>query len=132
MARIEQLPEITDHVLSGLRADDSMKHSIYQKAAGMADTVEKRTSRFPLIALCAISAVMVAVFVLLGNVKPLSGNSSDDQKGVQIQTISAGVTLTESPVNEDNTEEDSDPDENDQSDSEDTIPSESEPEDKIQ
>ena len=107
---LEQLPEVTDHVLSGLQADESLKHRIYQKAAGVTDVPERKISRIPLIALCAISAVMIGVFVLLGNVAPLSSSSPDARDSVQIQTISAGVTLTESPVSESTQDEDTEED----------------------
>ena len=103
--KLEQLSEITDHVLSGLQADESLKHRIYQKAADISEMPEKKISRMPLIALCAISAVMIGVFVLLGRVTPMSGNPNDEQQSVRIQTISAGVTLTESPIEEEENKE---------------------------
>ena len=33
MSKLEQLPQITEQLLDGLRADDMLKHRIYQKAA---------------------------------------------------------------------------------------------------
>ena len=100
MSRLDQLPEITDSVLSGLHADDSLKYRIYQKAASAGpDADRKKTSRVPLAALCAISAVMIAVFVFLGRIMPLSGSSPSAQPALtavqdaelsHMQTINAG------------------------------------------
>jgi hypothetical protein len=104
MSKLDQLPEITDHVLSGLRADDSLKYRIYQKAAKPSSSSVK-ASRKPLAAaLCAISAVMIAVFMLMG---PLMGRNtaspdavtkSESTPATQIQTIQAGSELDQSPV----------------------------------
>ena len=119
MSRLEQLPEITEHVLSGLRAGDDLKHRIYQQAAGLSDAPKKKMSRLPLAALCAISAVMVAVFILLSRVTPLNGSSaqtgqtmSATQMSPQIETISAGGHLEEPPAGQTEKEDEKDsPDE---------------------
>ena len=101
MSRLDKLPEITDHVLSGLRADDSMKYRVFQKAAGTSDTKKKQSSHLPLAALGAISAVMIAVFVLLA---PLASQNkldvSENYATVEINQIPAGTVLPESPVRE--------------------------------
>lgn len=111
MNRIDQLPEITEHVLSGLQADDSLKHKIHLKAAGIsAGTEEKKTSRLPVAALCAISAALIAVFVLLF---PLSRNGvtgnqptvSGGYESIGINSIPAGTVLPESPVSNNHEEE---------------------------
>ena len=130
MSRLDQLPEITDHVLSGLRADNSLKHRIYQKAAGVSDAPEKKSARLPLAALCAISAVMVAVFALLiplSRQKTISGNTDIAYDSPDISSVSAGAVLTSSPVKEstenESMTEDSDirNDENEEADSEQDI-----------
>ena len=107
MSRLDQLPEISEQMLSGLRADDALKHRIYRKAAGIADTPEK-TSRIPLAALCAISAVMIAVFALLIPFSRQNGNSlpgdqlssSGSYESADFSSMSAGTVLPESPVKE--------------------------------
>ena len=108
MSRLDQLPEISEQMLSGLRADDALKHRIYRKAAGIADTPEKKPSRIPLAALCAISAVMIAVFALLIPFSRQNGNSlpgdqlssSGSYESADFSSMSAGTVLLESPVKE--------------------------------
>ncbi len=105
MSKLDQLPEISDYVLSGLRADESLKYKIYQKAAGISQSEETKPSRRPLAALCAISAVMIAVFVLLipltqQKSAPLSkSDQSSDYETMEISSIPAGTVLPDSPVN---------------------------------
>lgn len=105
MNRLEQLPEITDSVLSGLRADDALKHRILQKAVDTPAPAETRSSRRPLVALLSLSAAMIAVFVLLGTVSPVSRDSSlsvaasqPESFSDQIHTISAGERRSGSPI----------------------------------
>ena len=78
---------------------------IFQKAAGESCTEGRKTSRLPLAALCAISAVMVAVFALLIPVTQRKDISADRQKAsgyesLEISHIPAGTVLPESPVTE--------------------------------
>lgn len=98
MSKLDQLPQISAHVLNGLRADENLKSRIYQKAA-QTDAASSRTAprRRTLIALCSLSAVMIAVFVLLGALSP-DRRMSDSPAAVQMQTVSAGEHLDESPV----------------------------------
>ena len=100
MSRLDQLPEITDHVLSGLRADDSLKYRIYQKAAEQSGERARKSSRLPLAALCAISAVMIALFVILNPMISRNADGSRDVTAGQMHTILAGGELDESPVSE--------------------------------
>ena len=108
MSRLDQLPEISDHVLSGLRADDSLKYRIYQKAAAPSGQKAQKNSRLPLAALCAISVVMIALFVILNpmitrnNPTQTAVTASQDTPASQIQTIQAGAELDESPIDEKN------------------------------
>ena len=102
MSRLDQLPEITDHVLSGLRADDALKHRIYQEAA-QDGTPREKASRRPLIALCTLSAAMIAVFVLLGRIGPLSRKQEPEEgapmsAAQQMETITAGERRNVSPI----------------------------------
>ncbi len=121
MSRIDRLPEITDHVLSGLRADESLKYRIYQKAADTASGKERKSFRLPLAALCSISAVMIAVFVLLGQLVPFGGNtpaapsaSSSYESGLSsFGTGQMGSELTKSPVDDRDADKDDTPTEND-------------------
>lgn len=108
MSRLDQLSQITDHVLDGLRADDSLKHRIYQKAAQSDISSSRRLSRRgTIIALSAVSAVMIAVFVLLGQISssgPTTDNSAavsrtaDATDIVMIETVTAGEHRTSSPI----------------------------------
>ena len=108
MSRLDHLPEISEQMLSGLRADDALKHRIYRKAAGITDTPEKKSSRIPLAALCAISAAMIAVFALLIPFSRQNGNSlpgeqqaaSGSYDPAEFNSMSAGTVLPESPVKE--------------------------------
>lgn len=127
MSRLDQLPEITDHVLSGLRADDSLKYRIYQKAAGASENRERKSYRLPLAALCAISAVMIAVFVFLGRVSPIAGGSdssrlditaSQETESSHVKTINAGGEFENSPLKNESENEKASSSEN-QEDSED-------------
>lgn len=97
MNRLDNLPEITDQVLSGLRADDSLKYKIYQKAAG--ESSEKKASfRLPLAALCAISAVMIAAFVLLTSLTRQGSSDTQNYESANISSMPAGAVLTSSPM----------------------------------
>lgn len=126
MSRIDQLSEITDHVLSGLQADESLKYRIYQKAADPSAGKERKSLRLPLAALCSISAVMIAVFVLLGQFIPFSGNTpaapsapTSYESGLSsFGSGQMGSELTDSPVDGQDADKDADkteePEENDQ------------------
>ncbi len=122
MSRLDQMPEITEHVLSGLRADDSMKFRIFQEAAGISGQPLSRKSHRPLVAaLCAVSALMIVLFVLIN---PLVNTKKESQSSAysaqnsttsQIQTIQAGSELDESPVISDHEKESSPEEEKDDS-----------------
>ena len=86
MNRIERLPEITDHVLSGLVADDQLKHRILLSSA--AKIPDRKVSLRTVIALCSLSAVLILLCVFVIR----SGNSGD------LQVISAGSRHSSPPV----------------------------------
>ncbi len=93
MDRLDKLPEVSDQVLSGLRADDRLKYKILQKATEPEAEKHPLGFRKPVIALSALTAVMVAVFALMAPISPSSAPSE------RIHTISAGNIVPESPVN---------------------------------
>ena len=59
--RLCRLPEISDHVLSGLKADEALKHKILLSVAS--DCKKRKTSLRTVIALCCLSAVLVLLCV---------------------------------------------------------------------
>ena len=63
MSRIEQLPEVTEQVLSGLQAGDELKSRIYRKALEPDSRPSRGSMRIPMIALCSLSVVMIALHV---------------------------------------------------------------------
>ena len=93
MSRIEQLPEVTEQVLSGLQAGDELKNRIYRKALEPDSVPARRSVRVPMIALCSLSVVMIALVAVLGQVRSLNDSDTAD-----IRTITAGARRIESPV----------------------------------
>ena len=93
MSRIEQLPEVTEQVLSGLQAGDELKNRIYRKALEPDSRPSRRSVRVPMIALCSLSVVMIALVAVLGQVHPLNDSDAAD-----IRTITAGEHRVASPV----------------------------------
>ena len=93
MSRIEQLPEVTEQVLSGLQAGDELKNRIYRKALEPDSVPSRRSIRVPMIALCSLSVVMIALVAVLGQV-----HSLNDSDAADIRTITAGARRIESPV----------------------------------
>jgi len=93
MSRIEQLPEVTEQVLSGLQAGDELKSRIYRKALETDSVPSRRSVRVPMIALCSLSVVMIALVAVLGQVRSLNDSDAAD-----IRTIAAGAHRIESPV----------------------------------
>lgn len=106
MNKLEQLPEITDSLLSGLRADDVLKHRILQKAVETPSSAPRSSSRRPLFALLSLSLTMIALFVALGTLHPVSVDSqvsavsaaSQDSFSDQMHTITAGIRRASSPI----------------------------------
>ncbi len=93
MTRIEQLPEVTEQVLSGLQAGDELKSRIYRKALEPDSVPSRRSIRVPMIALCSLSVVMIALVAVLGQV-----HSLNDSDAADFRTITAGARRIESPV----------------------------------
>ena len=84
--RLRRLPEISDHVLSGLKADEALKHKILLSVAS--DCKKRKTSLRTVIALCCLSAVLVLLCVFTLDSKPKE----------DIQVISAGSRHSSPPV----------------------------------
>ena len=93
MSRIEQLPEVTEQVLSGLQAGDELKSRIYRKALEPDSRPSRGSMRIPMIALCSLSVVMIALVAVLGQV-----HSLNDSDPADFRTIAAGEHRFASPV----------------------------------
>ena len=93
MSRIEQLPEVTEQVLSGLQAGDELKSRIYKKALEPESRPSRGFARAPMIALCSLSVVMIALVAVLGQV-----HSLNDSDPADFRTIAAGEHRVASPV----------------------------------
>ena len=91
MKQLERLPEISDHVLSGLKADDDLKHRIFLSAAS--SPKEKKYPFRTVFALCGISALLIllCVFVLRtensGDIHVVSAGSRHSTPPVILETV---------------------------------------------
>ena len=85
MNRLERLPEITDHVFSGLKADEALKHRIVLSAAS---SNEKKYSFRTIAALCSLSVLLILLCVFALQTK----NDGD------LQVVSAGSRHSTPPV----------------------------------
>ena len=91
MDRLEKLPEVTEHVLDGLRADESLKHRILLSAAG---TRNGYSFRFRTVfALCGLSVLVILLCVFAARI-PAHHTGPDD-----VHMIPAGSRRVTSPVN---------------------------------
>ena len=90
MDPLKSLPEITESVLYGLKADDEGKHRILLSASTgtQTKTVRMRT----VIALCSLSLILILVCGLLLNL-------SQGKQPAQLQVIPAGSHRNSAPVN---------------------------------
>ena len=86
MNRLENLPDITDHVLSGLKADDTLKHRILLSATSPSSP--KKYSFRTVAALCCVSALLILLCVF----------AIRSDTGGDIQVISAGSRHSAPPV----------------------------------
>jgi hypothetical protein len=90
MDHLNKLPEITDHVLAGLKADESLKHRIFLSAAA---TPKERTFRTgTVVALCSLSVLLILLCFFAARFP------SGQAKPVDIQVIPAGSNRIVSPV----------------------------------
>ena len=91
MDKLKQLPQVTDHVLDGLRADDALRQKILLSAA---ESGRSRTSRLrTVIALCTLSAALVLLCIFAVRI-PAGTNTQ-----TAIHVIPAGSNRMVSPVN---------------------------------
>ena len=91
MNRLNRLPELTDQILAGLKADDSQKHRILLSAAESSGTGKKIKYR-TVIALCSLSVLLILLCVF-------ASGWTGDRKASDLQNIPAGSRRNESPVN---------------------------------
>ena len=91
MNQLERLPEATDHVLAGLKADDDLKYRILNSAAMTTRTSPIRART--VLALCSLSLLLILVSVFITRI-PAGGSSASD-----IHVIPAGSHRIISPVN---------------------------------
>ena len=90
MDKLNRLPEVSEDLLSGLKADDALKQKILLSAANPAPA---RNPRYrTAIALCCLSFLLILLCVFVSRL-PAAGNTSD------LQVISAGSHRESSPVN---------------------------------
>ena len=96
MNRLNELPDITNHVLSGLTADNRLKTKIRLKAADLSlndvssSGTEKHFRLLPV--LCAIALLMLLSLSLLQKAVPHNGSLPE------IQTFAAGEHKSSSPL----------------------------------
>lgn len=88
MDQLDRLPEVTEHVLSGLKADHRLKQRILESAVSAPRKMPLR--RGTVIALCSLSLLLILLCVFVSG---LSGKSSGD-----ISVIPAGSRRNSSPV----------------------------------
>ena len=69
MDRLNRLPEITDQVLGGLKADENLKHRILLSAAS-ASPAKKKAPLRTVVALCSLSVLLILLCVFALNAKP--------------------------------------------------------------
>jgi len=90
MDGLKKLPEVTDHVLSGLRADDQLKHNILMKAA--TSPRKGRQQIRMVVSMCSICVLLI--FICLFAATFAGKNTNPD-----LQSIPAGSHRNSSPVN---------------------------------
>lgn len=90
MRQLDRLPELTDQVLSGLQADDSLKHRILLAAAG--SSKDKADRSRTVLVLCCISAALLLLCIMIDSI-------SVRKPDPQLQIIPAGNRRIVSPVN---------------------------------
>ena len=93
MNKLDNLPEITDHVLHELTADESLKFRIMQTAAQGSVKKTGRSSFHPVPILCSVIAVLLLTVFALNGMKPV-----DPYKPGNLNVFAAGSLTTEEPV----------------------------------
>ena len=90
MDRMKQLPEITDHILSGLQADDRLKHHILLTAS-TAHQKDKQHFR-TVVSMCSLCVLLILLCLFATTFTGKSANPD-------LQNIPAGSRRNSSPVN---------------------------------
>ena len=90
MDRLKQLPEITDHILSGLQADDRLKHSILLAASSAPQ--KGKTYFRTVVSMCSLCVLLILLCVFATTFTVKSTNPD-------LQNIPAGSRKSSSPVN---------------------------------
>ena len=86
MEKLERIPEVTEHVLAGLTADESLKHRIFLTAS--APATKKKYPVRTVVALCSLSVLLILLCVFA-----LTTQNTGD-----IQVIPAGRSHSTPPV----------------------------------
>lgn len=86
MIKLEQLREVSDQVLSGLTADDSLKYRIIQNATSSKKSHSGMAFR-PVPVLCCVVALVLASACLLNSLRPVSPAGDSE-----IRVFAAGST----------------------------------------
>ena len=64
MGKFERIPEVTEHVLAGLTADENLKHRIFLAAS--APATKKKYPLRTVVALCSLSVILILLCGSLG------------------------------------------------------------------
>ena len=86
MGKFERIPEVTEHVLAGLTADENLKHRIFLAAS--APATKKKYPLRMVVALCSLSVILILLCVFA-----LTTQNTGD-----IQVIAAGRSHSTPPV----------------------------------
>ena len=98
MNDLTRLREVSDRVLYGLTADESLKRRILQRAAGNTDAGRKRIFH-PIPVFCGVIAVLLAGVISLNSIKPVIPSDS-----VEMNVFAAGYKETVPPAGNDTDE----------------------------
>ena len=92
MEQLNRIPEVTEHVLSGLKADQRLKHQILEAAVSSPGKKSFRPQPKTIIALCSLSVLLILLCVFVSGL----GNHSSSGN---IHVIPAGNRRNSSPAN---------------------------------
>ena len=90
MDRFDRIPEVTEHVLDGLKADDALKHRILLAASSRSSEPKRNYSFRTVVALCSLSVLLILLCVF--------AISANTRKTADIQVIPAGSRHSTPPV----------------------------------
>lgn len=90
MSQLEKLSDVSEHVLSGLKADSQLKHRILLSAAKASEKTGIRKGA--VIALCSLSLVVILLCAWITSASIIPSQSPE------LQVIPAGGRRNSSPV----------------------------------